>query len=193
MFLIVTCLGERNPGSIPGKYGSFDFWYGLGTMQLQDDCGHAMEDTVKQYTATMNEQVNGQRLAVRLTVVIAALVMIAALGFGISTLPADAAWAVSSGSESAQSGDSATGKAVSGEKNADDGTKASSDTANKTEEIKDDKTPMSSGLGGGEPVSGSGVSFGAIAIAGIALVALFYFMLTRRLNNNISDMRKRLK
>lgn len=60
------------------------------------------------------------------------------------------------------------------------------------EVIEEDETPQSSGLGGGEPVSG-GVGFGVVAIVGIAAVALFFLLLMRRLNGNINTMNRMFK
>lgn len=67
---------------------------------------------------------------------------------------------------------------------------ASDEAAAEGEEIEDDETPMSDGLGGAEPIFGDGFGLGKIALIGIAIVAVIYVVLTRRLNSNISDMRK---
>lgn len=70
---------------------------------------------------------------------------------------------------------------------------ATSQDAEESEAIEDDETPMSSGLGGGEPISSGGLGFGTVAIAGIAAVAAFFFVLMRRLNGNINDMNRMFK
>ena len=61
-----------------------------------------------------------------------------------------------------------------------------------TEILDEEGTPLSSGLGGGEPVSG-GVGFVPFAIVGIAIVAVFFLVLMRRLNSNIKDMSRMFK
>lgn len=60
------------------------------------------------------------------------------------------------------------------------------------ESIEDEETPMSSGLGGGEPVA-SGFSFGPIAVAGIVAVVAFFLVLFRKLNGSISRMNSMFK
>ena len=59
------------------------------------------------------------------------------------------------------------------------------------EAIEDDANPMSSGLGGGEPVSSSsGIGIEWIIVLGIIAVVVFFALSTHRLNDNISKMRK---
>ena len=69
------------------------------------------------------------------------------------------------------------------------------DESNSSEEqiIEEDESPLSSGLEGGEPVSGGGLSFWPIAIIGIVVVALFFFVLMRRMNHNVRDMNSMFK
>ena len=62
--------------------------------------------------------------------------------------------------------------------------------AGASESIDEEETPMSSGLGGGEPVSSSGFSFGPVAVVGIAVVLAFFYVLIRRLNGSIRDMNR---
>ncbi|MBQ6391833.1 MAG: hypothetical protein IJH88_09520 [Eggerthellaceae bacterium] len=59
--------------------------------------------------------------------------------------------------------------------------------------IEEDESPLSSGLGGGEPVSSGGLSFWPIAIIGIVIVALFFFVIMRRMNRNVHDMTSMFK
>lgn len=60
-----------------------------------------------------------------------------------------------------------------------------------SEAIEDEDVPMSSGLGGAEPVSNMGVGFQAIIIAGIVAVVAFFVVSVLRLNRNISTMKNR--
>ena len=60
------------------------------------------------------------------------------------------------------------------------------------ESIEDEETPMSSGLEGGEPVSG-GLSFTPVVIVGILAVALFYAIIMRRMNGSIRDLKGMFK
>ena len=82
---------------------------------------------------------------------------------------------------------SATSNAVS---------KASAASAEADEEgaesIDDEENPMSSGLEGGEPVSG-GFSFAPVAIVGILAVALFFAVIMRRMNGSIRDLKRMFK
>ena len=66
-------------------------------------------------------------------------------------------------------------------------------TSAEGETIDDEENPMSSGLGGAEPVSSSMISFGIVAICGIIAVAAFFMALMRKLNGNINDMNKMFK
>lgn len=60
------------------------------------------------------------------------------------------------------------------------------------EAVEDDETPMTSGLGGGEPVS-DGIGPGSFAIVGIMAIGAFFFVLMRKLNGNIKDMNRIFK
>lgn len=73
-----------------------------------------------------------------------------------------------------------------------DAVQPSEEDGAETEILDDEETPLSSGLEGGEPSSG-GIGFGPIAIIGIAVVALFFLVLMRRLNGNINDMSRMFK
>lgn len=60
------------------------------------------------------------------------------------------------------------------------------------ESIDDEENPMSSGLGGGEPISND-AGFGGIIVVGIVAVAAFFFVLIRKLNGSIRDMNSMFK
>lgn len=58
------------------------------------------------------------------------------------------------------------------------------------ESIDDDANPMSSGLGGGEPISSTrGIGVEWFIGLGILAVVVFFAVSTRRLNSNIDKMR----
>ena len=59
------------------------------------------------------------------------------------------------------------------------------------EAIDDEEVPMSSGLGGAEPVSNMGVGFKAVIVAGIVAIIAFFAGSVFRLNRNISTMKNR--
>lgn len=69
----------------------------------------------------------------------------------------------------------------------DDQKEDESAKSGESESIQEDETPMSSGLGGGEPVSND-MGIAEIAIVGIIAVGAFFFVLMRKLNTNIKDM-----
>lgn len=85
-------------------------------------------------------------------------------------------------------------EAQADEESADGSTEGADDESNgdETEIVDDEGTPLSSGLGGGEPIFSS-VGFGPIAIVGIVAVALFFLILMRRLNTSIKDMNRMFK
>jgi len=85
-------------------------------------------------------------------------------------------------------------QAQADEESANGSTEGTDDEANgdETEIVDDEGTPLSSGLGGGEPAFSS-VGFGPIAIVGIVAVALFFLVLMRRLNTSIKDMNRMFK
>ena len=68
----------------------------------------------------------------------------------------------------------------------------SNEKSGSSESIEDEENPMSSGLGGGEPVSND-MGFGAVAIIGIVVVAAFFFILMRKLNTSIKHMNSMFK
>ena len=84
---------------------------------------------------------------------------------------------------------------ASGDAAAAPGKKAASDeaAAAEGETIEDEDVPMSSGLGGAEPVAAGGMSFQWIIVAGIIAVVAFFAASTLRLNKNITKMRDRLR
>ncbi|MBR0404714.1 MAG: hypothetical protein IJI68_05880 [Eggerthellaceae bacterium] len=115
---------------------------------------------------------------------IAAVLLAITLTFGFGALQNDVPQAYATiypAGESAQ---------VDGQ--ASDESAATEEEAAETEILDDEGTPLSSGLGGGEPISG-GVGFVPVAIVGIAVVALFFLVLMRRLNSNIKDMSRMFK
>ena len=69
-----------------------------------------------------------------------------------------------------------------------EGSDAESDQkSDESEAIEDEETPMTSGLGGGEPVSND-IGFGGVIVVGIVAVSVFFLVLMRKLNGNIKDM-----
>ena len=71
---------------------------------------------------------------------------------------------------------------------------AANESGNSDEQtIEEDESPLSSGLGGGEPASGGGLSFWPIAIVGIVAVAVFFFVLMRRMHHNVRHMNSMFK
>ena len=68
----------------------------------------------------------------------------------------------------------------------------SNEKSGSSESIEDEENPMSSGLGGGEPVSND-IGFGAVAIIGIVVVAAFFLILMRKLNTSIKHMNSMFK
>ena len=60
------------------------------------------------------------------------------------------------------------------------------------ESIEEDELPLSSGLGGGEPVSAGG-GFAGIVVVGIVAVAVFFLVLIRRQNSSIKNMNRMFK
>ena len=70
---------------------------------------------------------------------------------------------------------------------ADKAGKSQNSDESESEDIEDDETPMTSGLGGGEPVSDD-IGLGRFALVGIIAIGVFFFVLMRRLNGNIKDM-----
>lgn len=117
-------------------------------------------------------------LAARLAAFAAAALLALSLAFGFGALSdtTQAFATIYPADESAQVDDQASSEAASADENGEE-----------AEILDEEETPLSSGLGGGEPVFGS-VGFGPIAIVGIAAVALFFVVLMRRLNSNIKDM-----
>ena len=71
--------------------------------------------------------------------------------------------------------------------------KTNENGASEEQTIEEDENPLSSGLGGGEPASGGGLSFWPIAIVGIVAVGLFFFILMRRMHHNVRDMTSMFK
>lgn len=69
---------------------------------------------------------------------------------------------------------------------------SSDESASDEEAIEDDETPMSSGLGGSEPIF-NGSNFGRVAVVGIVAVVAFFLVLMRRLNGNMKDMNRMFK
>ena len=133
------------------------------------------------------------KLIARIVALAAALALAAtlAIGFGISQDNGSQAYAtIHPAGESAQVDDQAAGGDTAGGDS--DASGASDAEGAETEILDDEETPLSSGLGGGEPVSG-GLGFGPIVIVGITAVALFFLVLMRRLNGNIKDMNRMFK
>lgn len=121
----------------------------------------------------------------RLAAAIAALSLVVVLSLMGSMQAAPQAYAsIYPASEAAAAvDDQASGSAAA----ADD------QAAQEEEAIEDEETPMSSGLGGGEPLAAAGMSFQWVIIAGIVAVVAFFAASTLRLNKNITKMRNRLK
>ena len=69
----------------------------------------------------------------------------------------------------------------------DDQASGESAKSGESESIDDEENPMTSGLGGGEPVTND-VGVASIAVVGIIAVGAFFFALIRKLNSNIKDM-----
>ena len=69
----------------------------------------------------------------------------------------------------------------------DDQASGESAKSDESESIDDEENPMTSGLGGGEPITND-VGVAGIAVVGIIAVGAFFFVLMRKLNSNIKDM-----
>lgn len=152
-----------------------------------------MEDTVAG-KRTMNHTRSAVHALLALFVVAAVSLL---LSFALVPQLPDAAWAaIYPVEESGQAQSPDGGSAANGERIADDetpmasGLDEESDEAASEEQIDDDETPLSEGLGAAEPVFSN--SFAGIVLAGIVVVAVFFMMLTRRLNSNINDMRRKM-
>ena len=91
-------------------------------------------------------------------------------------------------SEASAAVDNASGQAASDKAAATDGQKSS-----ESETIEDDETPMSSGLGGGEPLASSSNGIKWVIVVGIAAVVAFFVASTLRMNKSINTMKNRFK
>lgn len=131
------------------------------------------------------------RLYIWVTSIIAAVMLALAVSFCMGAVaPQDAYATIYAAPESEQAAD--VDERASTTKSMNGASAEEADEAAEGETIEDDETPMSSGLGGGEPVAG-GVGFGGIAIVGIAIVAVFFLVLMRKTNGSIKDMRTMFK
>ena len=125
----------------------------------------------------------------RIALVLAALVLATVLAFAGSLQVSSEAYAnIYPASEASAAVDNASGQAASDQAAATD-SKASSDS----ETIEDDETPMSSGLGGGEPLASSSNGIKWVIVVGIAAVVAFFVASTLRMNKSIDTMRNRFK
>ena len=85
-------------------------------------------------------------------------------------------------------------ESASAQDDADDQNGASADKATNDEEIDDEENPMSSGLGGGEPVSGLGDTYLEwVIVVGIIAVAVFFGVSMWRQNTNINKMKRTVR
>lgn len=131
----------------------------------------------------MQEEASRPSLFSRAAALVATLTLVAALAFGFCV--------VHDGDSQAYATIYPAGENAQVEDQANEGDEPDAN-ASEAETIDEEDNPLSSGLGGGEPVV-NGIGFGPIAIAGIAVVALFFFVLMRRLNSNIKDMSRMFK
>ena len=82
------------------------------------------------------------------------------------------------------------------EQASDQAAEAANDEAAEGEQIADEENPMSSGLGGGEPVTangGMGMGITIAIVAGIIAVVAFFGFSTGRLNSSIKKMNDTFK
>ena len=106
--------------------------------------------------------------------------------FGAAQMHDDAFAAIYtvSSDESASAQDDENGQdGASTDKNAEDG-----------DEIEDEANPMSSGLGGGEPVDSlGGIGLEWVIVVGIIAVIAFFGVSTARQNSSINKMRRTIR
>ena len=131
-------------------------------------------------------------MALDVVALVAACVLALVLCFGGANVQPQNAYAEIYPANEATAGNPAAAQDPQASASAPSANGDSQDEAAEGESIEDEETPMSSGLGGGEPVA-SGFSFGPIAIVGIVAVAAFFFVLFRRLNGSISRMNNMFK
>ena len=125
----------------------------------------------------------------RIALVLAALAFATVLAFAGSLQVSSQAYAnIYPASEASAAADQASGKAASDQAAATDDQKSS-----EGETIEDDETPMSSGLGGGEPLASSSNGIKWVVIIGIAAVVAFFVASTLRMNKSIDTMKNRFK
>ena len=156
--------------------------------------GFLHADSPTQYTGTSRRP-----FAAALVLLLAFAISVAVLVAAAMTTSSEDAYAnIYPANESAQvesdqaaSGDAAaTGGEADGEEAGGESIDEEVAERDEVEEIAEEENPLSSGLGGGEPLSAAGgFGFAPFAIAGIAAVALFFAVRMHRLNGNIHDMK----
>ena len=152
-------------------------------MVQHDESGSDMNGTKTHRMASLPKGVQ------RIALVLAALAFATVLAFAGSLQVSSQAYAnICPASEASAAADQASDKAASGQAAATDGQKSSD-----SETIEDDETPMSSGLGGGEPLASSSNGIKWVIVIGIAAVVAFFVASTLRMNKSIDTMRNRFK
>ena len=152
-------------------------------MVQHDESGSDMNGTKTHRMASLPKGVQ------RIALVLAALAFATVLAFAGSLQVSSQAYAnIYPASEASAAADQASDKAASDQAAATDGQKSSD-----SETIEDDETPMSSGLGGGEPLASSSNGIKWVIVIGIAAVVAFFVASTLRMNKSIDTMRNRFK
>lgn len=152
-------------------------------MVQHDESGSDMNGTKMHRMASLPKGM--RRIALFLT----ALAFATVLAFAGSLQVSSQAYAnIYPASEASAAADQASDKAASDQAAATDGQKSSD-----SETIEDDETPMSSGLGAGEPLASSSNGIKWVIVIGIAAVVAFFVASTLRMNKSIDTMRNRFK
>ena len=157
--------------------------YAVHGVVQHDESGSDMNGTKMHRMASLPKGM--RRIALFLT----ALAFATVLAFAGSLQVSSQAYAnIYPASEASAAADQASDKAASDQAAATDGQKSSD-----SETIEDDETPMSSGLGGGEPLASSSNGIKWVIVIGIAAVVAFFVASTLRMNKSIDTMRNRFK
>ena len=157
--------------------------YPVHDMVQRDESGSDMNANKLHCMASMPK---GMR---RFALILAALAFATVLAFAGSLQVSSQAYAnIYPASEASAAADQASDEAASGQAATTDSQKSSD-----SETIEDDETPMSSGLGGGEPLASSSNGIKWVIVVGIAAVVAFFVASTLRMNKSIDTMKNRFK